>query len=69
VKDQKRFGLLALIPLTILASNNLKPTLMQRIQETYVATPDATAVDIPINYSQVDSNYFKTQKDSSYITQ
>ena len=46
-----------------------KLNLEQNVQEINIASPDATIVDIPINYAILDINYLKMQKDLSYITQ
>lgn len=66
-----RWAVLAAIPVTILASNLVKNrlNLEQNVQEINIASPDATIVDVPINYAILDINYLKMQKDLSYITQ
>jgi len=66
-----RWAVLAAIPVTILASNLVKNrlNLEQNVQEINIASPDATIVDIPINYAILDINYLKMQKDSAYVAQ
>ncbi len=74
-ENLKRLAVISAIIVGISLSKNTgvvrnKINLEQKTQKNIIASPDATFVDIPIHYSQlIDPNYFKTQKDSSYITQ
>ncbi len=75
VKTLIKLSGIGAIILGIALSNNTgvlrnRLNLEQNVQGNTISAPDATVVDIPIHYSQlIDSNYFKTQKDSSYLLQ